>query len=66
YIGQVVNNKNHGNLKLGNLRAIRDWGHAKDYVLAMYLMLQHDVADDFIYSTFNFEITSDGSPQTSS
>ena len=38
-------------LKLGNLDASRDWGHAKDYVNAMWLMLQHDKADDFVCST---------------
>src|SRR5207244_5267295 len=32
-------------LRLGNLEARRDWGHAKDYVRAMQLMLQQDVAD---------------------
>jgi len=35
-------------LALGNLDATRDWGHAKDYVKAMWLMLQHDKADDFV------------------
>tara|TARA_R110002110_G_scaffold20661_4_gene83413 strand:+ start:963 stop:1931 length:969 start_codon:yes stop_codon:yes gene_type:complete len=35
-------------LALGNLEATRDWGHAKDYVRAMWLMLQHDTADDFV------------------
>ena len=38
-------------LRLGNLNASRDWGHAKDYVKAMWLILQHDKADDFICST---------------
>jgi len=38
-------------LKLGNLDASRDWGHAKDYVHAMWLMLQHTEADDFVCST---------------
>tara|TARA_R110002012_G_scaffold316381_1_gene531272 strand:+ start:350 stop:1321 length:972 start_codon:yes stop_codon:yes gene_type:complete len=38
-------------LKLGNLDASRDWGHAKDYVYAMWLMLQQDKADDFVCST---------------
>jgi len=38
-------------LALGNLKASRDWGHAKDYVIAMWLMLQHDKADDFVCST---------------
>lgn len=36
---------------LGNLNAKRDWGHAKDYVEAMYLMLQHDKAEDFVIAT---------------
>jgi GDPmannose 4,6-dehydratase len=36
---------------LGNLSAKRDWGHAKDYVKAMHLMLQHDVPDDFVIAT---------------
>tara|TARA_R110002020_G_C16317913_1_gene774492 strand:+ start:7119 stop:8087 length:969 start_codon:yes stop_codon:yes gene_type:complete len=35
-------------LPLGNLEATRDWGHAKDYVLAMWLILQHDEPDDFV------------------
>src|ERR1700759_71159 len=38
-------------LFLGNLDAQRDWGHAKDYVEAMYLMLQQDVAEDFVIAT---------------
>jgi len=38
-------------LALGNLDASRDWGHAKDYVYAMWLMLQHDNPDDFVCST---------------
>lgn len=37
-------------LALGNLEATRDWGHAKDYVKAMWLMLQHDEPDDFVCS----------------
>ena len=38
-------------LTLGNLDASRDWGHAKDYVEAMWLMLQHNTPDDFVCST---------------
>ncbi len=38
-------------LFLGNLSAQRDWGHAKDYVEAMYLMLQQDSADDYVVAT---------------
>jgi GDPmannose 4,6-dehydratase len=38
-------------LKLGNLDARRDWGHAKDYVKAMWLMLQQDTPDDYVIAT---------------
>ena len=38
-------------LFLGNLNALRDWGHARDYVEAMWLILQHDQPDDFVIST---------------
>lgn len=38
-------------LYLGNLNAKRDWGHAKDYVEAMYLILQQDEPDDFVIAT---------------
>ncbi len=38
-------------LWLGNLDAKRDWGHARDYVEAMWLMLQHPVAEDFVIAT---------------
>jgi GDPmannose 4,6-dehydratase len=38
-------------LKLGNLDATRDWGHAKDYVRAMWEILQLDKSDDFVCST---------------
>jgi GDPmannose 4,6-dehydratase len=38
-------------LFLGNLSAKRDWGHAKDYIIAMYLILQHDKPDDFVIAT---------------
>jgi GDPmannose 4,6-dehydratase len=49
-----VNNIVKGNqehLILGNLDAQRDWGHAKDYVRGMWLMLQHDFPEDFVLST---------------
>jgi len=36
---------------LGNLSAQRDWGHAKDYIKAMHLILQHDTADDYVIAT---------------
>ena len=38
-------------LKLGNLEATRDWGHAKDYVKAMWEILQLDTPDDFVCAT---------------
>jgi len=38
-------------LVLGNLDAQRDWGHAKDYVKAMHLMLTHDEPDDYVVAT---------------
>lgn len=38
-------------VELGNLSAKRDWGHAKDYVHAMWLMLQQESPDDFVIST---------------
>ena len=38
-------------LVLGNINSLRDWGHAKDYVNGMYLMLQQEKPDDYILST---------------
>lgn len=38
-------------LMMGNLNATRDWGHAKDYVKAMYMILQQDSSDDFVCAT---------------
>lgn len=38
-------------LYLGNLDALRDWGHAKDYIEMQWLMLQQDVAEDFVIAT---------------
>lgn len=40
-----------GELFLGNLSSKRDWGHAKDYVKAMYLILQQDTPDDYVIAT---------------
>ena len=53
YLGQLVNKQIPftTKLKLGNLEACRDWGHARDYVEAMWLMLQQDKADDFVISS---------------
>jgi len=53
-ITQAVARIHHGTqheLRLGNLDAKRDWGFAGDYVHAMWLMLQHDTADDYVIST---------------
>lgn len=38
-------------LRLGNIEVRRDWGHAKDYVRAMWLMVQQEVADDYVIAT---------------
>ncbi|MFK4824248.1 GDP-mannose 4,6-dehydratase [Paenochrobactrum sp. BZR 588] len=38
-------------LRLGNIDAKRDWGHARDYVRAMWMMLQQDQADDYVIAT---------------
>lgn len=41
----------NGKLKLGNLDAVRDWGYAKEYVEAMWLMLQQDKPQDYVIAT---------------
>jgi GDPmannose 4,6-dehydratase len=53
YIGGLANGiiDKSVKLKLGNIEATRDWGHAKDYVEAMYLMLQQDIASDYVIAT---------------
>jgi|TARA_Y100000996_G_scaffold413994_1_gene403664 GDPmannose 4,6-dehydratase len=38
-------------LELGNMDAYRDWGHSKDYVRAMHMIMNHDVPDDFVVAT---------------
>ena len=38
-------------LELGNMNSLRDWGHAKDYVRGMWMMLQHDKPDDYVVAT---------------
>lgn len=38
-------------LRLGNLNALRDWGHAKDFVKAMWMMMQKDYPDDYVIAT---------------
>jgi GDPmannose 4,6-dehydratase len=46
-----IKNKQSKVLTLGNLDALRDWGHAKDYCRAMYLMLQSNSPDDYVVAT---------------
>ena len=41
-------------LQMGNIDSLRDWGHAKDYVKGMWMMLQVDDPDDFVLSTGEF------------
>jgi len=49
-IGQILAGK-ADKLRLGNMDAKRDWGHARDYVEAMWLMLQQEKADDYVIAT---------------
>jgi GDPmannose 4,6-dehydratase len=49
-LGNILNGK-QDKLVLGNINSLRDWGHAKDYVEGMYLMLQQESPDDYILST---------------
>lgn len=51
YIGKLKNGLTKDKLLLGNLDSCRDWGHAKDYVRAMWMMLQTDRPDDFVIAT---------------
>jgi GDPmannose 4,6-dehydratase len=51
YLGDYINKRTTEQLQLGNLAAYRDWGHAKDYVRAMWLMLQQSQPQDFVIST---------------
>jgi GDPmannose 4,6-dehydratase len=46
-----ISKKIQKTLYLGNLDAKRDWGHAKDFVKCMWLMLQHNVPEDFVIAT---------------
>ena len=48
---KAISEGNQNVLYLGNLDAKRDWGHARDYVEAMWLMLQQEVPDDYVIST---------------
>ncbi len=55
YVGDVYHTQRASfilpRLKLGNIHARRDWGHAEDYVRAMWLMLQQDTPDDYVIAT---------------
>ena len=53
YLGEYIKNPHIPTLKLGNLAAYRDWGHAKDYVRAMHLMLQAPEPSDYVIATGN-------------
>ena len=46
-----IKNKLNDKLVLGNLDSSRDWGHSKDYVKAMNLMMNHSKPDDFVVAT---------------
>ena len=50
-LAEIKNGKRDLPLELGNMDAKRDWGHAKDYVEAMWLMLQCDKPDDYVVAT---------------
>lgn len=50
-LAEITNCVREEPLELGNLDAKRDWGHAKDYVEAMWLMLQQEEPDDFVIAT---------------
>jgi len=47
----AIKNGKQDKLRLGNLNAMRDWGHAKDFVEAMWLMLQQDTPKDYVIAT---------------
>lgn len=49
-VARIVHNK-QTELVLGNISAKRDWGHAKDYVRAMHMMLQHEEPGDYVVAT---------------
>lgn len=59
WIGKYLSGQIKAKLTLGNINSLRDWGHAKDYVKAMYLMLQADKPDDFVISTGETHSVSD-------
>ena len=52
-LGNIIKGK-QDKLVLGNINSLRDWGHAKDYVEGMWLMLQQDKPEDYILSTCEY------------
>jgi len=50
-VAQILSGKQKDPVRLGNLDAIRDWGHAKDFVEGMWLMLQQDRPGDYVLAT---------------
>ena len=51
FLDTMVSYRTFPKLKLGNLDACRDWGHAEDYVRAMWLMLQQDSPGTYVIAT---------------
>ena len=49
-VANIIQGK-QDSMAMGNIDSYRDWGHARDYVMGMWLMLQQDVADDFVLAT---------------
>ena len=49
-LNKILNNEEEC-LSMGNIDSLRDWGHAKDYIEGMWLMLQSETPDDFVLST---------------
>jgi GDPmannose 4,6-dehydratase len=49
-LNKIINNQEEC-LVMGNIDSLRDWGHAKDYIEGMWLMLQSETSDDFVLST---------------
>ena len=52
-LGNIISGK-QDKLVLGNINSLRDWGHSKDYVYGMWLMLQQDTPDDYVLSTCEY------------
>jgi GDPmannose 4,6-dehydratase len=50
-VKRIARGENKSPIRLGNLHSLRDWGHAKDYVRGMWLMLQKETPDDYVLAT---------------